>query len=191
MQQIISPEQPFYPLTAPVKPIFNIFFACESQDAFYHALSVQDLAETVCRRECKISRRFWNFALLRNELLRERAIQEVAKAALVVISLRTELPAHVKSWVEGWPVHSQRGEAALVTFLDSEQPWTNLRDQVAYLQRRADACNMDFLCNRAGWDGKTAPTTQIPAWEIQYQHNKPQADFVLSHPSWQTGGINE
>jgi hypothetical protein len=138
-------------MMAPLKPTFRLFITCEDQAAFFQARKVQDQVEALCGNEIEISCALWNFALLRHEQLREYAVMEAAEAEMIVISLRasSELPPHVKCWMESLPIRAQVGQAALVTLLGPKQrTWAARHPRIAHLRQIAESRGLNFFCNQ-------------------------------------------
>ena len=92
----------------------------------------------------------WNFTLLRDPQLHDRAALHTAEANMIVLSAsgRTHLPGYIRDWMSLW-LPSKKGRCdALVAVLDREP-----RGRVTalplrnYLQHTAEQNGMDFFCN--------------------------------------------
>jgi len=155
MQEALYQKPPHSGTMASFNPTFRLFIACEDQAAFLQAKKVQEQIEALFGNEFEISRGLWNFALLRHERLREYAVMEAAEAEIIVISFRasSELPPHVKCWMESLPARTQIGQAALVALLGPKQLSREARHpQIAYLRQIAEGRGLDFFCNQEGPD---------------------------------------
>jgi hypothetical protein len=93
----------------------------------------------------------WNFTLLRDPYLRERAALHTAEADLIVFSAAggTKPPDFIRRWIKAWLPWKKGRCAALVAVMDHEPP---VRGNVPptmyhYLQHTAEQGGMDFFCN--------------------------------------------
>jgi hypothetical protein len=147
--------------------------------------------EALCGDEVEISRVFWSFALLRHEHLREYAVKEAARAEMIVVSLRagSDLPAHVKSWLESLPIRAEAGQAALVVLIGHKSgTWAERHSQIAHLREIAERRGLDFLCNQDGWERLDVSE---PALRL-VEDKTPTLENILScHIPWSSGGIND
>jgi hypothetical protein len=153
MQQMMQKQSPGREIRAQFKPSFKIFIACEDQAALVQARKVQRQLEALCGDEIIITPKFWNFALMRHEALREFAVQEAARADMIVISLRpdSEIPDHVKSWMDSLPVRPEAGRAALIALIGrGQERAVTLHPHVPYLRQIAERRGLDFFCNLNG-----------------------------------------
>ena len=172
------------------KPTFKLFIACEDQAAFSQARKVQSTVEATCCHEFRLSCALWNFALLRHERLRECAIMEAAEAQMIIISLRasTELPLHVRCWIENLPVRTPVGQAALVILLGSEKKtWATQHPHIAYFRQLAESRGLDFFCNQDTRDRLDFSNRAFRGGEFRMVDRS----STSHHIPWSTGGIND
>ena len=105
------------------------------------------------------SNNLWNFECLRDLDLRAEALSASADADIILISAgsQTQLPAWVKTWIEGVLGRTQRRPSAMVAMFNGrpEPSATSLRP-AAYLRQLAELHGVDFFCNL---DLRTAPIT--------------------------------
>jgi hypothetical protein len=134
----------------PAKPSFKVFIACDNHLALLQARKVQHQVEALCAGEMEVWQVVWNFSLLRHSELREHATREAAAAEMVVLSLcgTSELPGHVKRWMEGLPSRRRRGEAALVALTGPGRGQSNYV-QLDFLRQIAATRKLDFICNQS------------------------------------------
>jgi len=103
------------------------------------------------KHEFQIVTSAWNFNMLRDPRLRQKAVMRSADADVIVLSAsaRHELPDHVRNWIRSWLPWKQGTGNALVAMLQ-ENPLgsataARFRD---YLREKAQQAGMDFFCNR-------------------------------------------
>lgn len=189
MQKLAYRETQICPLIAPEKPVFKVFIACEDEAAFFQALTLQEQVENRCGGEFGISRVFWNFALLRQQDLREHAIREAAESDMVIVSFQggNELPPHVRNWVESWPTRRQTSHSALVALIGPQSDiFAEYRDDAGYLRQIAGDHGLDFFCNRDGWE--RLDFFRAGLRQVESQPVISESKFSFQIP-WSRGGI--
>jgi hypothetical protein len=100
----------------------------------------------------------WNFTLLTDPQLRERAALRTAEADFVVFSAsgKSEPPDHVRLWIETWLPWKKGRRDALVAMLDYDPArCTDALPLRNYLQRMAEKSGMKYFCNA---DQQGSPT---------------------------------
>jgi hypothetical protein len=100
--------------------------------------------------EIQIASCAWNFALLHDPRLRERAALHTAEADLIVFSAsgRSKLPGHIKNWVDTWLPWKKGRRDALVAVLGREPLGRGVALPLRnYLQHTAEQSGMDFFCS--------------------------------------------
>ncbi len=105
-------------------PTFNVVVAYDAPRTARRAL---DLVAGVTRdmgEEVSIHRNLWRFDVLSFPSERQTAVNDAARADLVVVAANgdEELPASVKVWLEAWTARRGAGESALVALLESYRP---------------------------------------------------------------------
>jgi hypothetical protein len=191
MQQLNHQQSPDRLLNFSARPVFRIFMACEDQAASFQARKVQSQVEALCGDEIVIVSKFWSFALLRQEQLRDYAAIEAAEAEMIVISCRagSDLPPHVKAWMERWPVRPQASQAALVALISHDgETWTELHDHIAYMRQIAESRGLDFFCNHDGGELLDIPKAAYRSIEVTMASPEPAG---FDRTPWITGGIND
>jgi hypothetical protein len=190
MQNTVLQQPVYFEETAPVKPAFKYFIACEDNAALVRAKKVQDQVEALCDGEIEVSRLVWNFAFLRHEQLRKFAVTEASGAEMIVVSLRagSELPPHVKLWMESLPVRPQPGRAAFVALIGSKmEGWPKRCPHVAYFQQVAESRGLDFFCNQDDWDRLALSKTAVRSGEDDMVTPE---NIISQHIPWVPVGIN-
>lgn len=176
------------------KPTLKVFIACEDKASFLRAQRIVRNVEDLCSEEINLVPMYWAFALLRHDTLRECAAKEAANAEMIVLSYRgtTELPPHVKCWVESLPSRPQSGQGALVVLVKFPDGWAQAQPDISYLRQIAESRGLDFFCNR---DETPGPFT--------LRASKPKPIFpgvgtrsvtppnMFSFASWNPGGLND
>lgn len=102
------------------------------------------------RKQIQIVTSAWNFAMLRDPSLRQKAALHTADADMIVLSAsgRSDLPAHVRNWIRSWIPWKKGRSDALVAVLDEQSPLSATAAQLRnYLRRKAEQTGMDFFCN--------------------------------------------
>jgi hypothetical protein len=128
--------------------VLNIFIAHENLAAARRARELRQRLAANLRHETRIEGETWNFALLANAHLRERASIEAAYADMIIISANggSDLPAHVKAWLETLPP-AEPNNKALVSLLDVNETQISMEPTRRYLGGIAEKSGMDFFCN--------------------------------------------
>jgi hypothetical protein len=139
------------------KPPFRIVIAYEDFDTGLRAKEMLARLSNELNPEFEVQRDVWKFELLGHSPLRKQAALEASAADMILIAARaeTELPEHVKSWIEEWAAQRDGRVAALVALLDQEEAEPVLPGQApalcAFLQQTAEAAGMDFFCKTGNW----------------------------------------
>jgi hypothetical protein len=107
---------------------------------FYENL-VRDL-----RGKYDVNLNLWNFPILAISQIGNLASQVVAKADVVILSLRgdAELPAEIREWIETWSQLVVDNDPALVLLVDRHQA-SKTCVVVDYLQGVANRLGIDFF----------------------------------------------
>ena len=99
-------------------PPFNVVIAYEDFETGKQAKKTYDFLVENLAQECQFINQMWKFDVLSIPKLWEIALKDAATADIVIVSCHGgELPAHVKSWIEGWLAEGVR-PLALVALID-------------------------------------------------------------------------
>jgi hypothetical protein len=136
-------------------PSFRILIAYETLSSGLRAREMSERLAARLQSEFEMSSDVWKFELLSHPQLRAQAASEAAAADMIIMAARraTELPAHVKHWIESWIPQRRGGAAALVALLDEPEEGEGSGASAplgAYLQRVAEAGHLDFFCQMGG-----------------------------------------
>lgn len=131
--------------------MLKVVIAYENQ---YDAVRATGMTEQVAAQlsgRVELESEAWKFELLNYPQALERATDEASKANLIVISVSntgTELPDHVKTWIENLPPCEPHNQRALVALFDKgKQPLDTSSHVYEYLQQIAYKRDMAFFCN--------------------------------------------
>jgi hypothetical protein len=122
-------------------------------DGFADLIRVHDIWSRLIsplRDEMRIFCRAWNFAVLRDRRLRERAALHTAKADLIVLSAngRSEPPDYIKLWINAWLPRKKGRRNALVAVLDGNtSEGAAVLPLRTYLRHTAKRSRIDFFCD--------------------------------------------
>ncbi|MGH7971380.1 MAG: hypothetical protein ACREIC_21895, partial [Limisphaerales bacterium] len=84
-------------------PAFTVLIAYEDFDTGKLAKRTYDFLVENLGRDCSFVNQMWKFDVLGIPNLREIAVEDAARADIIIISSRgDELPEHIKLWVEAW-----------------------------------------------------------------------------------------
>lgn len=127
-------------------PPFNVVIAYEDFETGKQAKKTYDFLIENLGRECQFINQMWKFDVLSIPKLREIALKDAATADIVIVSCHDgELPAQVKSWIDGWLAEGVR-PLALVALID--QPTEDNAQSFAtraYLAEIAKRGQMEFF----------------------------------------------
>ena len=139
--------------TTPVldlNPPFNVVIAYEDFETGKHAKRTYDFLVQNIGADWHFANQMWKFDVLMLPKLREIAVEDAARADIIIISSRgCELPGQVKVWIESWlPIAT--GPLALVALHPREEL---MRYNVShnYLAEVAKRGNMEFFAQPDVW----------------------------------------
>jgi len=135
-----------------MKPLLYGVMAYESASVAKIAKEKWDYMVHALANRYDFELRVWKFDILRIPELRDVAINDAAKAQMVLVATHGagELPRQVKVWIERWVALKDRVQesARLLTFLfdpSSDRSGASAFPQFAYLQQAARWGSMDFI----------------------------------------------
>lgn len=94
--------------------------------------------------------RAWNFSLLRDPQLRESATRHTAEADIIVVAVdgSSELPDHIRDWIDSWLPRKVGRRDAFVAMLEHRASASTETPALRYyLHQMAERGGMDFFCN--------------------------------------------
>jgi|SRR5581483_9128 hypothetical protein len=152
--EFLSPQSPLDEKTPREhKPPFNVVIAYEDFAAGRHAKETYDYLVRSLGRELAFDNQMWKFDVLGHPKLREMAVKDAAAADLIMISTHGDgdLPAEVKSWIDGWANH--RGSAMALVKLTDRNSARHPHDDIirSYLEAVAHRVGMDFFAQPDEW----------------------------------------
>jgi hypothetical protein len=153
---------PNHAATQDANPSFNVVIAYEDFETGKHAKRTYDFLVENIGRDWQFTNQMWKFDVLSLPKLRDIAVDDAARADIIMISSRgCELPEQVKSWIESWlPVASSA--LALVALFEHvrEEPGqrNNARSYLADVARRG---NLEFFAQPDDWP-RRIPADSIP-----------------------------
>ena len=176
-------------------PAFKIVVAYED---FLSGIRARDMSEKLAHRlktEFAINSDLWKFDLLMGRLLREQAADAASEADMIIISAGagTELPAHVKGWVERWSMQKRNRLSVLIALLHQEEepPENQIPPLCHYLRQVAEKAGMDFFCKTGTGDGHRLDFEfTVGTMETQPEKTKAALEEILyqdsAGPGWST-----
>jgi hypothetical protein len=132
---------------------FSVVIVYEHFDGVIHAKEVATRLFPETKLQCGISYRSWQFDFLRDQTLRQQALTGALQAGMVILAVNgeTELPAHVKQWLEDWLLQKKSDSTDLLVLLDlPPQIDGEVHRPLAYLQWIGEACRLDFCFQTTG-----------------------------------------
>jgi len=134
------------PALLDANPSFNVLIAYEDFETGKHAKRTYDFLVENIGGDWNFSNQMWKFDVLLLPKLREIALDDAARADIIIISYRSsDLPDHIKAWVESW-LTTGTNPLALVALFDPSCepgcPGSAARDYLADVARRG---NMEFF----------------------------------------------
>jgi hypothetical protein len=132
---------------------FKIVVVYENLQAALRARQMSERLATELRHEGGIHCALWKYNLLAEPSLRSQATTEAAAAGMVIVSASsTEVPVHLKCWIEDWPAPTHQNRAALVVMLDDHaEQACQTAPITSYVREVARARGADFFCKAGGW----------------------------------------
>ncbi len=145
-------------------PAFAVVIAYEDFETGKHAKRTYDFLVENLGRDCQFVNQMWKFDVLSIPKLREIAVEDAAKADIVIISSHgDELPEQVECWIESW-LEQSLNPLALVALFDRAVEDTRRSKAVrAYLAGVAQRGQMEFFAQSQDWPEKAALPAQIAA----------------------------
>lgn len=130
---------PLNPVEIEDSPAFSVLIAYEDFDTGKLAKRTYDFLVENLGRDCEFVNQMWKFDVLSIPNLREIAVEDAARADIIILSCRgDELPEHVKLWIESW-LEQALNPLALVALFDTsrgDEPSRSVRDYLADIARR-------------------------------------------------------
>jgi hypothetical protein len=151
------------------------------------------LAGKMTGEDEKMNTETWKFEVLLQPALRERAASRMREANMIVISADggSELPEHIKIWMENTLSERQNREAAIVALLNWESVMSRELPRLgSYLQELAVKSGLDFFCNHDAWRPRQEPVNP-PAVSGGEDHWGASRDLVPQDTGGQGWGIND
>ena len=146
-----------------LNPSFNVAIAYEDFETGKHAKKTYDFLVKTIGGDWRFANQMWKFDVLLLPKLREIAVEDAARADIIMISSRgRELPEHVKLWIESWlPLGAPLALVALFQQVREDLAHGNIsRNYLAEVARRA---NIEFFAQPDIWaQGVSANNLQAP-----------------------------
>ena len=146
-----------------LNPSFNVAIAYEDFETGKHAKKTYDFLVKTIGEDWRFANQMWKFDVLLLPKLREIAVEDAARADIIMISSRgRELPEHVKLWIESWlPFGAPLALVALFQQVREDLAHGNIsRNYLAKVARRA---NIEFFAQPDIWaQGVSANNLQAP-----------------------------
>jgi hypothetical protein len=149
------------PLIVPdmeASPVFSVVIAYEDFETGKHAKRIYDFLVENLGHDCMFVNQMWKFDVLSIAKLREIAIEDAAKADIILVSSHgLDLPEHVKLWTEAWLQHEPH-PLALVALFDRMSETQAVRDYLQEVARRGD---MEFFAQPEALTESREPDLQL------------------------------
>jgi hypothetical protein len=171
-------------------PSFNVVIAYEDFETGKHAKKTYDFLVENIGGDWEFANQMWKFDVLSLPKLRDIAVEDAARADIIMISSRgRELPEQVKSWIESWlPIAA--GPLALVALFQHTREDFAQRDAARkYLAEVARRGNMEFFAQPGDWR-QTQPTEILSTTENSRLSDKALSTLAgvvqrdVSSPRW-------
>ena len=134
----------------------------------------------------------WRFEWLLNPQLCEQAVAESIDADMIIVSTDacTELPVHVRGWIES-VLPRKEGATALVAILGRKDgPQAGPLPSEQYLRQLAHHNHIDFLCHTA--DGLMSDNSWMEPVLCGFEDDQASGEAALHrHNSQHDWGIND
>ncbi len=128
-------------------PVFKVVIAYEDFATARRAQQAFDFLSQNLSHQWQVTSQMWKFELLSPRQLRDMAASDAATADVVMVACHddSELPPHVRSWIETWT--RRRGRiVALVAVLDGTPAQAKgPRSPQPYLEGVAKRAGVEFL----------------------------------------------
>jgi hypothetical protein len=172
-------------------PNFNVVIAYEDFETGKHAKETYDFLLNHLGADCKFSNQMWKFDVLTIPKLRDIAVHDALSADIIVISSRGgDLPAAVKSWIEGWAGQSGNAIALVALFENPEEDSAGTARTQELLAAVARRSNLEFFAQpekRAG----TVPEVTLTHGELGERTLSTLAGAMQQDVTFPRWGINE
>jgi len=146
-------------------PSFNVVIAYEDFDTGKHAKRTYDLLVENIGQDWHFTNQMWKFEVLLLPKLRDIAVEDAARADVIMISSRGhDLPDHVKSWIESWLAAAYDPLALVALFGHPREAAGHRNVSRGYLADVAKRGNMEFFAQPDVWPCHFSPETVGRAW---------------------------
>jgi hypothetical protein len=157
------PCDPDNPSVLDLNPPFNVVIAYEDFETGKHAKKTYDFLVKAIGEDWRFANQMWKFEVLLLPKLREIAVEDAARADIVMISSRgRELPEHVKLWIESWLPLAAAPLALVALFQHGCEGFVSPNAARNYLAEVARRGNMEFFAQPdAAAQGKLAGESNL------------------------------
>jgi hypothetical protein len=170
-------------------PAFNVLIAYEDFETGKHARKTYEFLVEHLGQDSQFANQMWKFEVLQIPNLREMAARDAAMADVIVISGHggSQLPAHVRLWIEAW-LAAPRNAIALVALFDPPREHTqSIRTYLADVARRG---KMAFFAQPDQWPAQESEATIAGQDESAHEQQTIAAIAVaaqrdLTVPQWE------
>jgi hypothetical protein len=148
-----------------LNPPFNVVIAYEDFETGKHAKKTYDFLVKTIGEDWRFANQMWKFEVLLLPKLREIAVEDAARADIIMISSRgRELPEHVKFWIESWLPLGAAPLALVALFQHLREDLVDGNSARKYLAEVARRANMEFFAQPSVWpqgaSGRIAPASE-------------------------------
>ena len=138
-------------LESKAKPIFNVVIAYDDFAAGKYAVDTYSRLIPDSRDDLDVRMNMWTFGLLRNSRVYATAVEETAKAHLIVIATACDdLAPAVRKWIESWVLRKGGQHATLVAILSLNDAVDRCPPVETYLRAAATSGGMEFVLEKIG-----------------------------------------
>ena len=139
---------------AETNPAFSVVIAYEDFETGKHAKRTYDFLVENLGHDCTFVNQMWKFDVLSIPKLREIAIEDAARADIILISCRgSDLPTHVKVWMEAWLEHKPHPLALVALFGCPREGMHQVSATRDFLAEVAKRGGMEFFAQADDWSG--------------------------------------
>jgi len=138
-------------------PEFQVLITYENCLVGMRGMEFFDSLQAAAGGFLKLNCHLWNFKVLQQSLLSQKAIEEAIQADMIIFTVREKgaLPTGVVTWAESWIARRTPRVSALVGLFEAAYPASEANPAIkSFLQEAARATGMEFFWSEMDWIGR-------------------------------------